>query len=345
MSHADEGLVWAWSGFGTAGAVVTNTDGAQYRSSSRQSRGADKSPDAGVDSRLGLQANLNVGDTFSAVGQVLVSRGVDGMRPQLEWLFGQASVTPWLDLKAGRMVLPVFLVSDSRNVGYAAHWVRAPNEVYSLFPLTSFDGGQAQIRTDWAGTHFTLQASGGRSTVDIYGYGSKITVDVKKAYALNLLAERGDWTFRLGGVTTPDAKLKGLPVALPPVTDNFLGVGVIYDNGSQLVQGEYVIRRQGDGGAFDSDSYYVTAGQRWGAWMPYATYSRFVPKGDVLFVGSDRLATVAAGVRWDAFRGVAIKAQVESADVSATSFVNVSPALAGRRAKVTVFTLLADFVF
>jgi hypothetical protein len=97
-AQADDGVSWKFSGFGTIGAVVTDTDQAEFRSSMRQPRGATKSsPDLGVDSRLGLQGNVKFNDTFSAVGQVLTSRRDGTDAPEIEWLL--AAVTPWLDVR------------------------------------------------------------------------------------------------------------------------------------------------------------------------------------------------------------------------------------------------------
>jgi hypothetical protein len=55
--------------------------------------------------------------------------------------------------------------------------------------------------------------------------------------------------------------------------------------------------------------------------------------------------TVAAGLRWDAFRNVALKAQFESAQNNGLNFVQTTPAFEGRAGKVNVLTLLVDFVF
>jgi hypothetical protein len=336
-----EGPNWTFSGFGTVGAVMTDTDQAEFHSSTRQSSGARKSPDLGVDSRLGLQANVRFNETFSAVGQLLAEQR-DGVKAQAEWLYGEANVTSWLKLRVGRMVLPVFLVSDSRNVGYAAHWVRAPIEVYGLYPASSFDGGQAQIRTDWGNTHVTLQGSVGRSKVDAHAYGTTLNAELKNLYSLNLVVERGNWTMRLGDTEARNAELKGLGV--PPFDDSFLGAGVGYDNGKLLVQAEYVRRRTTNGGLLDMNGYYATVGYRVGAWTPYGTVGRFEPKGMLLGV-SPSTRSLAAGLRWDAFRNVALKAQVESVQNNGLNFVNASPGFSATAGKVKVFTLLVDFVF
>ena len=340
----DEGIGWRFSGFGTAGAVVTDTDEIRFHSSTRQSHGAGTSPSLGVDSRLGLQANATFNETFSAVGQVLASRLDGGATAQAEWLYGQANVAPWLKLRVGRMVLPVFLVSDSRNVGYAAHWVRAPSEVYGLYPASAFDGGQAEIRTGWRDTHVTLQASAGTSKVDVHAFGFSSTEDLNNLYSLNLLVEHGDWTFRLGDTEGRNTEFTGNGFSLPAFTDSFRGAGIAYDNGRILAQAEYVIRRTSNDGGLDMDGYYVTAGFRHGAWTPYATYSHYDPKGGLLF-GQSSTRTFAAGLRWDAGRNVAVKAQVESTQNNGLNFVNPSPESVPGAQKVNMFTLLVDFVF
>jgi hypothetical protein len=305
------------SGFGTIGAMVTDNDGAQYRSDLRQFRGADKSPDFGVDSRLGLQANVKFNDTFSAVGQLLTSRRKSD-RPVVEWLYGQASLPAGFSLQLGRMVLPTFMVSDSRSVGYAAHWLRAPQEVYAQYPGSSFDGGQLQYKATLGPVNLTAQLAAGKSKSD-------------------------NWLFRLGQTQAPGVKISGVP--LPPLDDRFTGVGVQYDNGTLLVMGEYTMRRQSDPSPFDSNSWYLSSGWRFGAWMPYATISRLTPKGP-LFGGTPDEKVTAIGVRWDAMKNVDIKAQFQKIDASTrTSFVNVSPAFAAERPTVNALSVAVDFVF
>ena len=61
------------------------------------------------------------------------------------------------------MVLPTFLVSDSRKVGYGNPWVRPPVEVYSLNPITTLDGVDASYRLHLGEVTNTLQADYGRN--------------------------------------------------------------------------------------------------------------------------------------------------------------------------------------
>jgi len=339
-AKAEEGVEYNFSGFGTIGAVRSNTDDAQYRTGARQNKGAGKAWDLGVESRLGLQGNVQFNSMFSAVGQVLVSRR-DG--DEVEWLFGQAHLSQSFDLRLGRMVLPAFMLSDTRNVGFASHWINAPHEVYDLYPLTSFDGLQAVYRTDWNGVNLTVQPSVGGSDATIYSSlpgAQKLKFD--HLTGVNLSAEYSDWTVRYGTVVARNAKLETAVGNQSTDKDKFNSFGVQYDNGSLLVLSEFVTRRQSDS-ARDSDSYYVSTGYRFGPWLPYVSFSKYKPKGTSNSTAAND-STRSIGVRWDAAKNVAVKAQFESSTPN-TQFIKVLPAVAASNDKIKVFSLAADFVF
>lgn len=329
------------SGFGTLGAVGTDNDEADYRSDIRQHRGATESIDFGVDSKLGVQANLKLNDTFSAVGQVLASRR-HTERPVVEWLYGQAALPAGVTVKLGRMVLPTFLVSDSRAVGYAQHWLRAPQTVYTQYPASSFDGAQLQYRRGLGAVNLTAQLSFGEAKADLATRNVVAKADLPRVASLNLLLESGNWLARFGHTASPDTTLKGLP--FPEFDDKFTGYGLQYDNGTALVMGEYARRRQSGAGLLDSDSWYVSGGWRFGAWMPYATVGQMTPKG-AGYGTTDHDTLRALGLRWDAMQNVAVKAQVEHITSGVSSFVQGSRAFYAQRPGVRVISATVDFVF
>ncbi|MFA5496307.1 MAG: hypothetical protein WC247_16200 [Porticoccaceae bacterium] len=344
------------SGFGTLGYVTTDTNEAEFRSSARQHKGAtDSSGDWGVDSRLGLQANVTFNSVFSAVGQVFASRRDKDYSPDVEWLFGQANLNEWASVRVGRMVLPTFLVSDSRHVGYAMHWLRVPMEAYASYIPTSFDGVQGIFRAELAGYNITTQLSAGQSEAKLYSVREQTvlsgTTEGDEMVSLNLVAERGDWTLRAGYTLSRNHEVQFPGSPAVKGDDGFTGLGVKYDNGSLLVQSEYILRRWNGRGAqdgyFDSDAYYLSAGYRFGAVMPYATFSHFRPDGEGYSTGDRRNAqTTAIGVRWDAVRNLALKAQVEEArGFSGLQYVPVAAGFAARAPSTHIFSIAADFVF
>lgn len=69
--------------------------------------------------------------------QVIAKQRYDeNYTPTVEWAYLQYAVTESLDVRAGRVVLPVFITSEYRKVGYANPWVRPPQEVYRTVPKT-----------------------------------------------------------------------------------------------------------------------------------------------------------------------------------------------------------------
>jgi hypothetical protein len=337
------------SGFGTVSAVRTDHDGAQYRIRADQGRGADESVDYGVDSNLGLQANATFGERFSAVGQLLTARkNSANIRPRIEWLYLQGKLADGVDLRAGRLVMPVFLLSDSRNVGYAAHWLRAPLEVYGIYSLSSFDGVQGVLQHRFGDTSVTAQLSAGRSEGKLY---TGLTGDItgRRIRGLSVTAEQGDWTVRVGQTVISDLQMVfdatplGLgTIALPTVRDKFTSYGLQYDDGTRVVLAEYAVRRQDTGGA-DSNSGYVSAGWRFGKVLPYATFGSLNPKGNQ-FTFSGIRTTKAVGARWDAARNIALKAQFENTERH-LQFINETPAFTASDQRVNVTSVSLDFVF
>lgn len=129
-----------------------------------QAQGTGTGWDLGLDSRLGLQGVAKFNDEFSVTAQLLGQRRRTGdasaAQPNddfdagFEWLFAQYSPTSNFDMRLGRVVLPAFMISDSRNVGFSQPWLRAPLEVYGQMPLTTADGAQVSWRIPVGLGHF-----------------------------------------------------------------------------------------------------------------------------------------------------------------------------------------------
>ncbi|NML18918.1 porin [Azohydromonas caseinilytica] len=353
-----EDSAFSFSGYGTLGAVRTNLEDSQaeFRSGARQNKGASRATDLGVDTRLGLQATYKFNEVFSAVGQVLASRRDDQAGPQVEWLYAQATPTQGVDLRIGRMVLPIFALSDNRNVGYAHYWVRAPQEVYGPYSPTSFDGVQARWRDNVGGVNLNVQASAGQTEADVYYlFRSKSTLKHDRLYSLAVSAGMGDWTLSASKTLGKDTSITGPVFNLPKGDDNFTNLALQYDNGEFMAMAEYVTRRYSTMDLVNSDSYYVSAGYRLGAWTPYAIYGHFTPKGDAYISRTDfgqpipgafpKGHTRAVGVRWDAYKNVAVKLQVESVKRTDFAFANRSFQFIRETPNVTAVSLAVDFVF
>lgn len=368
-AQANDDIQLKGGGFGTLGAVRTNLDGTQYRNSFTQWSGADRDVDLGVDSRLGLQGSVIYKSDFALTAQLLgIRREDDDFDIDVEWLYAQYTGVPGLDLKAGRVALPAFLVSDSRYVGYATPWLRVPPLVYSLLPYSTLDGVQAGYRHAIGPVIASVQATHGRSKAKLGVVGefppdsgsglyaeSHIDTNSPKVNSLNLMLEWGDWTARIGQVKSDvemtlnvpaPPPILGIPpvlgIALQPFKDTFTGYGIQYDNGKALVIAEYVKRKTAPS-LFDSAAWYAGAGYHFGEFMPYVVLSRYTPKDPVLSLPPSKGR--ALGVRYDFAKNLDLKAEFARYDTNGTLIFTDAATPAIRDKKVNVVSIALDFVF
>lgn len=125
------------------------------------------------DTRLGLQADLRFSPQWWATAQVKLgpSRASDrAWALSAAWAFvGWRPDDDWL-LRLGRLRLPMYLHSESLDVGQTHDMVRLPAELYSLVPTPDFDG--AYISRSWAlGTQGDTEL-----TADLYGGSARSVV-------------------------------------------------------------------------------------------------------------------------------------------------------------------------
>ena len=295
------------SGYGSAALTIADTDNAQFVRPN-QAAGAGRTARTGIDSNLGLQANVAVNPWLSATAQGLARKdGENDFGAELAWAFAKAKVSDSFSVRVGRMGLPVFMISDYRNVGYANTMLRPPGEMYSQVPLNSIDGIDGTYQFSAGDTSITTQLALGRTKAALAtGPDSTVHVEGKSIVALNVVAEHGPVTMRFGRAETkltindsPSlntlmgslraagsgykiAQLGALADALE-VKDkkaSFTSVGLGLDWNNVLVQSEYA-KRKTDSYVSDSTSWYVMAGYRIGTLLPYYSHASLKADGRV----------------------------------------------------------------
>lgn len=284
------------SGFGTGALTWTNTDQAEF-GRPNQVRGANKSPTTGVDSNLGLQADVTVNNWLSFTGQGLVRKDAeDDFGADLTWAFAKARINDQFSVRIGRIGMPAFMISDYRNVGYANTFLRAPVEMYSQVPYNDLDGIDATYQHSFGDTTVTAQLGFGRTEADI---AVGLTGKGRKVKALNLVAEHGPFTLRFGhltadvtitGATSIDGLLNRLRAAsvgygLPQLNTmadqieardkkaTFTSLGLAMDWKNVVAQSEFA-KRKTHSYVNDTTSWYVMGGYRFGKVLPYVIHSK-----------------------------------------------------------------------
>lgn len=396
-AYAQSGSSVRISGFGTGALTWTNSDQAEF-SRPNQASGAKKDLTTGVDSNLGLQADYAVNSWLSVTAQGLVRKDAeDDFGAELSWAFAKARINDELSVRVGRIGLPVFMISDYRNVGYANTFLRPPVELYSQVPFSSINGADVTWQHGFGDTSVTAQLAYGGTESQLVGN----TVDAHRVSALNLVAEHGPVTVRFGradatlslntstslnglfanlraagtGYRFPQLNQLANDLQLNKKKASFTSAGLGLDWNDIVVQTEYA-KRKTDSYVNDTSAWYVMAGYRIGKVLPYYIHSELkiddvvantvpasCPAGYPAActptmvalrngvnttrnsgIGQGEQTTDTIGLRWDFYRSVALKAQIDRVRPQNGTGLLLAPQ-PGFKGPVTVGAIALDFVF
>lgn len=338
--------IFSFNGFGTVGLVHSSDTQADFVSNPAQPKGAGftDSWSATPDTKLGVQFNFNPTDRLSAVAQIMSQYQYDGtFKPDVEWLNVKYLLTPDLSIRAGRIAIPTFMVSDSLNVGFALPYARIPVEVYSQLPITHSDGVDGAYRTHVGAATNTAQAFLGTFTSKLPNQGR---YDAEHLYGIADTIEYGAATLHFSYQTLSyNLSFEGLVLSKDP--QQIATIGASYDPGKWFASAELIRAPDDAFGLFYA--WYVNAGRRFDKVTPYlgyarATMSRVGSLGLPPFINQD---TATLGVRWDLRKNVDFKAQLDRVARHGgfnQFFVNQQPAFP-QRGTDEILTLLVDFVF
>ncbi len=282
----------SFAGFGTLGAVHSSENKADFGATVLAPTGAGYSHtwSADVDSRIGAQVTANFTRQMSAVVQVVSEQRYDNSyTPTIEWANVKYQFTPDFSVRVGRIVLPVFLVSDYRKLSYANPWVRPPVELYSLIPVSNNDGVDASYRVQIGEFTNTVQGSYGNSETRLPAGGGVATA--KDTWGVSYTGEYGaatvHATYHQTHLTVDAYKplfdgfrqfgAEGVALADKYGASNkpftFIGIGARYDPGSWFVMGEWGLT-EGDSVLGKRAAWYASGGYRLGQFTPYFTYAQ-----------------------------------------------------------------------
>jgi hypothetical protein len=312
--------VFSFNGFGTLGAVYSSEDQAIFTGPGFKARGAGYGDQISmdVDSRLGVQAIAKLSERLTGTVQLVAEQDSHGTyAPQIEWANLKYSFTPDFDVRVGRTAMPSYLFSDTRKVGYAITWERAPTEVYNLLPITNSDGIDMSYKLHIGSATNTIQAIYGENIQDV---GGGLTIKSKDVWGLFNTLEIGDLTAK---VTYQEQELyfnSYKNSLFPPAPVKFMALGANYDTGNWFVGGEWAKRKIAGnfiGGVIKA--WYVSGGARIGSLTPYAIVAESKPEEAPFFGYSTEQRSYAVGARWDFMRNFNLKAEYQLLDLPGDS--------------------------
>ena len=293
VAHAADKPTFSISGYGTLGAVHSDSDQADYAASILKSNGAGatRGTSFDVDSRLATQFDVAQGKWSAVLQLVTEQRSDNSYRPFVEWGNVKYQATTDLALRAGRIALPMFLAADYRRVGYAHPWVRPPVELYGTIPITNSDGVDATYRWTLGGaTHQTQVFAGGTRVA----FDKTTTATVRKLAGFAHTVHYGALTARLSalranvtlGLATPlfNAYRQFGPAG-QAIADRYdadgkradaVSVGLNFDPGQWFATGE-IGRTNTRSFIGDKTAFYVSTGYRAGSITAYTTFASSRP--------------------------------------------------------------------
>lgn len=302
--------IFSVHGFGTLGAVRSDQDYSDVVSNiflQPNGAGATRRWSMGVDSKIGGQMDARFSPKFSAVLQVVSKHRYDNSwTPEIEWANVKYQLAPGLSVRAGRTVAPTFMLSDTANVGYANPWLRGPQEIYGMVPITHLDGVDLLWNVNVGPFMNLFQASFGSNVFDAVG-GDEITGKniwiVSNAVEYESLLLRVsylsvDVTFDSSALDSLVNGLTGLGNSLSMsgfplegsranalarrynIDDTHIevfSVGAHFNPGDWLLMGEWA--QLTDAGVLPkTQGWYVTAGYALRGWTPYVTVAELNSK-------------------------------------------------------------------
>ena len=337
-AQAEDGKVSAWrlSGYGSLGwsqdnreALAPIRDVSQAPADSYLTGGS-----ALLDSRLAVQAAYRAGPHSDVVLQAVLRDQVDdspGALLELGYLEWRPSAE--IKLRAGRVGYDAFLMSDHRNLGYAATTIRPPTEFYGWVPIFSLDGIDAarDLHLGDASWRIKAQLGNNRTAVPMGDREFRFVTDYLWSFTASRTA--GPWRLKAGlsGFRVDDEAQPLAPLhagldqlaaatagAAPAISGeasalrhelgfagarfSYTTLGVAYDDGRWLAQTEFGSSRSTVAIGPSSRSAYLVLGHRSGNLTPYLQLSRSQPAESQRRPINDWAAVGQAGLQTTAYQ-------------------------------------------
>ena len=344
-----------FSGFGTVGVSHSSMYYGDYTLDSTVPKGSGLSQNwsPGNDTRIAGQVMVEFSPKVSAILQVISEYHIPNTyQPEVEWANVKYAFTPDAFIRVGRIVLPTFLNSDSRDVGYSYVWIHPPIELYRQLSITQSDGVDATYHVDiWQAMNSIKAIIYGKNTLER----EHSTSTSKDIWGIFDTIEYGPITTHVGyqeRLSSSRNIQTGITGAWVRYSD--LSIGVQYDPGEWFAISEWIQRKS----TTRISAMYVSGGCRVKEFTPYLTYSQnsqgsFLPGFPPPSSSSIRLAnrsqsTISLGVRWDFMKNTDFKFQYDQIRLSDTSngfLANVPPNVSLYGAKFHVVSAVVDFIF
>ncbi|MGP3791561.1 porin [Pseudomonas sp. B392_1p] len=251
-------------------------------------------------SRLGGQFSYGLTGSLSATVQVVAKAEQDNWKLNLEWAYLAYEVSDQLTVRAGRLRPAAYMFSETLDVGYSYPWLRLPDEVYSLMPVSNMEGADVLYSIPLSFGSVDIQGQIGQAVnrnLYVESADTLLDFDTKQMRNAAVTLHTNDFgSFRYGYAESDHAYVAGTQTG----KGRFSSLGHRYDNGTIVTNIESA-RRRGANAAVDA--FYVMTGYRVGDFLPHVTYAQM----DVKDAG--RQSSWAYGLNYNVTPSVTLKGE------------------------------------
>ncbi len=305
-------------GFSTLGTAWLNEPGVVLeRDLGNQLGISQKGNPLDADSRLGIQADWQINARWSTTIQAVEApRVVQNANNAIPWAFVKYQINNDTYLRAGRMGVYAFALSDQRNVGYVYPWVRPPEEFYGFMPIYSMTGVDSGWHHDFNFERsidvraFVARSDSSYFLPDSVTGTDSFTLKLSPLLGSTIVMNQGNLTARLAymtmkvGSTFPGLEsvlqqsqqvvpvypsLAGLPGQADILNSrvSFYDSSMNYDNGHIMFMAEAAYTDFQSHFKPSMETGYLTIGYHVSPKvLPYLTYARVRPARSTFFVNS-----------------------------------------------------------
>lgn len=275
-------------------------------------------------SRLAGQVQYGLTDTLSFTGQVITRPLQDKWEVIAEHAYLAWRVNDNLTLRAGRVGTPIYMYSETLNIGFSYPWLRLPEEVYGLVQMSNHDGGDILFNyTTGIGT-LNFQIGGGHTLEqEMFALDDMHDIDYRNVFNTNLSLATNDFgTFRVGYTkanmkTKIDGTITNMFGNRQTMTfmefdgnqGQFSTIGHQYDNGTWLSAAEAVKFNIEDDNSTELTAFYIMAGRRFNDYLAHVTYGQQDQQ-------SGRQVSMTYGLNYNIAPTVTLKGEYKRVDTS-----------------------------
>jgi len=274
------------------------------------------------DSVYGINIRTKVSDRVSGAAQLLATSKSSNFNIEAEWAYVSYKFSESNSIRAGKLNLTTFLLSDYANVGYLFPWIRPPVEVYENNPLKNFLGAEwLNVNRIGRNAKLTTQFFVGSAQVEDNG----LTFRAADGLGFNLQLDTPHYSLRFGGIS-PSIQLEGADPTTGLVSDvvDLDDRGVMYTLGASVDWNNFILYTEAM--ATDTEGQtqaifpnqtgaYLTLGYQIDKYLPHLTvgtssgddYTGVVPAGIPGARPPVTQDTVTLGLRYDVDDSVALK--------------------------------------